>query len=298
MPAARLNLLVTGATGFTGTALLPNLLDQHHVRCFARPASDRSLLSDPRIEWVYGDVFESASLERALDGIDALINLVSLGTDAAPSILKAVKAANIRRAIFLSTTAIYTHLNPTSKTIRLTAETAIQSSGLDYTILRPTMIYGGTRDRNMCRLIGYVQRWPILPIFGSGEHLQQPVYVDDVAAAIVACLSAPQTIGKAYNIPGAAPLTYNQVVDTVAAALNRRMIKVHVPLLPFANSLRIAERFSLRLPIKSEQLLRLNEDKAFTYAEAQAEFGYRPRNFGEGIGLEIGTSRLRNPFQT
>ena len=94
------------------------------------------------------------------------------------------------------------------------------------------MIYGSPRDRNMWRLIRFMRYSPIVPIFGDGKYLQQPIYVDDVAQAILSCLSNDQTIGKSYNIAGKYPLTYNQVIDTIAGQMNKRVWKIHVPYSP------------------------------------------------------------------
>ena len=124
-------------------------------------------------------------------------------------------------AVFVSTTAIFTQLNAGSKVVRQAAEAAITSSGLDTTILRPTMIYGTPGDRNMIRLVRWLERWPVLPVFGSGRSLQQPVHVSDVAWAVVQVLETPATIGRQFNISGAAPLTYNDVVRLISQALGR-----------------------------------------------------------------------------
>ena len=123
----------------------------------------------------------------------------------------------VRRAVFVSTTAIFTKLNAGSKVVRKAAEAAITSSGLDTTILRPTMIYGTPGDRNMIRLVRWLDRWPLLPVFGNGRSLQQPVHVSDVAWAVVQALESPATIGRQFNISGAAPLTYNDVVRLICS---------------------------------------------------------------------------------
>ena len=137
-----------------------------------------------------------------MQGTDALVNIASSASATRNSIVRAAKEAGIQRAVFVSTTAIFTQLNAKSKQVRLAAETAIETSGLKYTILRPTMIYGSPRDRNMWRLIRFMRYSPIVPVFGDGNSLQQPIYVGDVAQAIVSCLCNDQTIGKSYNIAG------------------------------------------------------------------------------------------------
>ena len=285
-----MKVLVTGATGFTGSRVVPLILKSgFQVRVFVRPTSDRSPLSALTVEWATGDFANPETFTAALRGVDALINIASLGFGHAESILKSMKEAGVKRGLFISTTAIFTQLNAGSKSIRLAAEEAIQTSGLDFTILRPTMIYGSKRDRNMWRLIRLLRITPVTPIFGDGESLQQPIFVDEVAQAVLLALKTDATIRKSYNIAGKAPLTYNQVIDTVASALGKRVWKLHLPYIPIVRMLQFIERMRLRLPIKAEQVLRLNESKAFSYEEAQRDFGFGPRSFEEGIELECKT---------
>jgi nucleoside-diphosphate-sugar epimerase len=149
------------------------------------------------------------------------------------------------------------------------------------------MIYGSTRDRNMWRLIRFLRYSPVAPVFGDGNYLQQPIYVGDVAQAIVSCLCNDQTIGKSYNIAGKHPLTYNQVINIVAKQLHKRVWKLYIPSTPVIGLLKFFERLHLSFPIKAEQVMRLNENKDFSYEEAQREFDFRPLSFEEGIILEL-----------
>lgn len=285
-----MKIFVTGATGFTGSRVVPLLLKNgYEVRCLYRGRSDRSLLSSFQVEWALGDLSSTDALSASMRGADALVNIASLGFGHADSILRAAKDAGIQRAVFIGTTAIFTQLNAKSKSVRVAAELAIEMSGLHYTILRPTMIYGSPRDRNIWRLIRFMRYSPIVPVFGNGDHLQQPIHVDDVAAAIVSCLSNDNTIGKAYNIAGKHPLTYNEVIDTIERLMNRRVWKLHIPSGPVVSLLALLERLRIPLPIKAEQVLRLNENKDFSYAEAQRDFGFSPLAFEEGIRIELGS---------
>ena len=283
-----MKVFVTGGTGFTGSYVVPLLLQQgYEVRCLYRPGSDRSVLPEPEIEWALGDLDDSQSLSASMRGMDALVNVASLGFGHADSIMRAAQEAGIQRAVFVSTTAIFTQLNARSKQVRLAAEATIQTSGLKYTILRPTMIYGSPRDRNMWRLIRFLRYSPIVPVFGDGNYLQQPIYVGDVARAIVSCLCNEQPIGKSYNIAGKDSLTYNQVIDTIAGRMKKRVWKVHIPSMPVVTLLKFFERLRIPLPIKAEQILRLNENKSFRYEEATRDFGFSPLSFEEGIKIEL-----------
>jgi nucleoside-diphosphate-sugar epimerase len=285
-----MKLFVTGGTGFTGSYVVPLLLKNgYEVRCLYRQGSDRvvPLRAQPEIEWALGDLADSQALSTSMRGTAALVNIASLGFGHADSIIRAAQNAGIKRAIFISTTAIFTQLNAKSKAVRVAAELAVETSGLKYTILRPTMIYGSPRDRNMWRLIRFMRYSPIVPVFGDGKYLQQPIHVDDVAQAVLSCLSKDKTIGKSYNIAGKYPLTYNEVVDTIARPLHKRVWKIHIPLRPVVSLLRLFEQLRIPFPVKAEQVLRLNENKDFSYAEAQRDFGFSPLSFEVGIKIEL-----------
>jgi nucleoside-diphosphate-sugar epimerase len=154
------------------------------------------------------------------------------------------------------------------------------------------MIYGGPRDRNMWRLIRFMRVSPVVPVFGDGRSLQQPVFVDDIARAVVSCLSNAGTIGKIYNIAGKHPLAYNEVIDTIARRMKKQVWKMHIPHGPVVSLLGFFERMHIPFPIKAEQVLRLNENKNFSYEEAQKDFGFNPRAFEDGIAMELTMERI------
>lgn len=281
-------ILLTGATGFTGEFVLKELVNRgHEVTCFVRETSNLETIKRLNVKYVYGELDNSNSLCEALEGKKALINIASLGFGHAPNIINACEKKNVQRAIFVSTTGIFTKLNPDSKGIRLEAERLIKESSLEYTIIRPTMIYGTPKDRNMWRLVKYLKKLRVLPILGDGKYLQQPVYVADLANAIVSAYEKSISVGKAYNVSGAKALTYNEVVDTVGKALGRKVLKIHVPMSLSYNLLKVYEKTSKNPKLKAEQVLRLNENKDFSYEEAKQDLGYKPLSFEEGIKLEI-----------
>lgn len=288
-----MKILLTGSTGFTGGQVLPLLVKQDDtVRCFVREPERLPEKMRGLVEVVRGDFDDAASFRRACVGCDTLINVASLGFGHGPDVVASAHAAGIRRALFVSTTAIFTQLNAPSKVRRLEAEAAITGSSLNWTILRPTMIYGTERDRNICRLIRYLVRFPVLPIFGSGTYLQQPIHVDDLAKAIVAAVQSNCAGRHAYDLSGKEPITYNDLVRTVARLLGRRVRILHLPYRPIVGVLTLCERMGLRLPIKGEQISRLNEHKAFSHEAAARDFGFAPRTFAAGVAEEIASMGL------
>jgi nucleoside-diphosphate-sugar epimerase len=170
-------------------------------------------------------------------------------------------------------------------------ERLVHESELDYTIVRPSMIYGSELDKNVRRLLRFLDRSPIFPVFGSGANLWQPVYYKDCARGVYEALVRPVAVGQSYDLPGAEPLTYLDLVKTAAGALGKKPRIVRLPLEPVRISLDVAEGLHLPLPIKSEQVLRLREDKVYSFEKARRELGYAPRSFHEGVALEV--ARLR-----
>jgi len=278
-----MHIFLTGGTGFTGSYVARRLIEHGHVvKALVRQTSDCSFLP-AGVETVSGTLEDVEGLSKSMRNADALVNVASIGFGHVPGIVRTANEAGVARCVFFSTTALFTRLNAKSKSVRIEAEREIRESGLDWTILRPTMIYGSARDRNICRLVRYLARFPVIPVFGNGRSLQQPVYVDDLANAVVKVLDSNVTVRNAYNLPGAAALSFNEVIDSIASKLGRRIRKVHLAAAPLVTMLRTMEGMGIVLPIKSEQLERLNEDKSFDYGEAKRDFSYEPIPFHVGV---------------
>jgi uncharacterized protein YbjT (DUF2867 family) len=282
-------IAITGATGFTGAFVVRDLAARYpdaRLRCLVRATSRRAALAAYNAEFVEGDLGDGPSLDRLFAGADTLVNVSSLGGDWVDPLFDAVSRSALRRGVFVSTTAILTKLPVRSRPLREHGEARVRQSGLQWTILRPTMIYGTPGDRNIARLIRFIGWSPVVPIV-AGDALQQPVHVEDVAAAIVACLGEPATIGRTYEISGRDPLTFEQLVREAMAATGRRRLLLPVPFAPMLAALKLYAAAVAKPRISVEQLLRLREDKAFDHSAASRDFGFAPRSFAEGVRAEV-----------
>jgi nucleoside-diphosphate-sugar epimerase len=300
-----MRLLVTGGSGFLGGQVLAEAARQgHECVALARSVTAAETVAARGAAPLAGDL-RDPGLARifASARCEALVNLASLGFGHAPAIVSAAQAAGLARAIFISTTAVITTLPAASKRVRLAAEEMIRLGGLDWTILRPTMIYGTACDRNMSRLLTALARarWvPALPLPGSGQRLQQPVHVADVASAVLACARRPQTAGLRYDVAGPAPMPFGDLLRAAADAVGCRARFVSVPLRPVITMTRGYERVSRHPRIRAEQLQRLAEDKAFAIDAAARDLGYAPRSFRDGIRAEavaLGLAASRSPAE-
>jgi len=281
-------IFITGATGFTGRYVVRRLAEAgHRLTAFVRPESRREPVAGLVDAFTVGDLSDSDALRHAMDGHDILVNVASIGFGHAPDIVRAAERTGIKRAIYFSTTSLFTTLPAASKAVRQRAEDAIRASQTPWTIIRPTMIYGDPGDRNLIRLIRWVDRCPVVPVFGPGTFLLQPVHVDDLARAVPDILEREQTTGRAYNLSGGTALSYNELVRLVGELLGRRPRLLHLPVSVSLLAVELAQRLSRRITFSRENILRLNEHKAFPSDESAKNFGYAPRALRDGLAEEV-----------
>jgi uncharacterized protein YbjT (DUF2867 family) len=322
-------LAVTGGSGFLGGFVLREAVRRgYEVTALARSPAAAAAVRALGARPVCGDLAApgpaaAAALAQAFAAGDVLVNLASLGSGDAPAIVAAAERAQVRGAVFVSTTAVTTTLPAATKRVRLAAEQRIAESALDWIILRPTMIYGAPGDRNLSRLLPLLCRVPVLPVPGGG-HLQQPVHVADVAHAVLAAAeligaelagsgltgsgpagsgpagSGPAGSGPAgsgladcglaggvtYDLAGPVPLTFGELLRTAGQAVGSRTRFVPVPLPPVLAAARGYELVSRSPRIRAEQVRRLAEDKAFGIRAAARDLGFAPRSFAAGIRSE------------
>jgi uncharacterized protein YbjT (DUF2867 family) len=284
-----MRLLVSGGSGFLGGYVLREAASRgYETIALARSAAAARSVAANGAQPIVGDLDQVRGLDEAFTAAraDLLVCLASLGRGHGPGIVAAAEEAGIPRAVFVSTTAVTTTLDPPTKQVRLAAEQQIRGCGLDWTILRPTMIYGAPGDRNLSRLLLLLRRTPVLPVPAAGACLHQPVHVADVATAVLDALRRPAAIGSLYNVAGPEPITFAELLRTCARAVGSRTQIVPVPLTPLVMLARGYQLVSRHPRIRAEQLLRLGEDKAFGIDDAVRDLGYAPRRFDAGIEAE------------
>jgi uncharacterized protein YbjT (DUF2867 family) len=299
MHAAR-HVFVTGATGFVGHAVLQRLCAEGHiVRCLVRRGSEADLRGLGAIARIEGDILTRGGLEEGMAGCDAVIHLVGIirehratnvtfervHTEGTRNVLEAAKASGIRRYVHMS--ALGTRRGAASRYHRTkwAAEEAVRASGLDWTIFRPSIIYG-RGDGFVSMLASMVRRMPAVPVIGSGRQRVQPVPVEHVAAGFDRALALPATITRTYEVGGPQAVTMEELLDLIGRALGRRrVLKAHVPLgvmTPLARLLHPLPGF----PVTPDQLLMLGEDSVCDPRPFYETFTLEP------VPLAVGIERM------
>lgn len=206
-----------------------------------------------------------------------------------PDYFPLIEASGARRVVALSSTSRFTKVGSGD-----TAENAIaaklidaearvqawaEGRGIEWVVLRPTLIYGQGRDKNISEMARFIRRFAFFPLLGSAQGLRQPIHAEDVAAACVAALQAPGAANRAYNLSGGETLAYREMVARVFAALGRPARLVTVPLWAFRLAVAMLRRLPRYRHWSAAMAERMNRDLVFDHAEAARDFGFKPRGF-------------------
>jgi NADH dehydrogenase len=217
-------ILILGGTGFVGRHVCEKLVEaQCRVTVVTRRRSNaQHLLMLPMVDVIETPAHDIASLAGLLAGHDAVVNLIAIlhGSEAAfekvhvqlpLALARACEASGVRRIVHIS--ALGASLDSTSMYQRSKArgEAVLAGAGLDLTILRPSVIFG-TEDKFLNTFARLQQLFPVIPLAGSQARFQ-PVWVEDVARAVVHCLQTPDTIGQIYEACGPEVFTLKQLVE-------------------------------------------------------------------------------------
>jgi NADH dehydrogenase len=288
---------LTGASGYVGRHILRRLIDRKaRVRCLVLPDDPAPLPGGPSVDVVRGDLTRLDSFVRSGDGVDTVVHAASLmlpnpagrieavNTGGTASLLQAASQWGARRFVYISAvSAVYETKNVYGAS-KARAERMVMDSGLAYTILRPTMIYGRDGGLHFQKLVGLIRRAPgALPILGPGRARLQPVWIEDVATAIELALSSPQAVKKAYNVSGQTIVTFNELVDRIMAAIGSRKAKIHVPLGLCLAVARLVSLVTSDSVLSPDALHGMNQDAAIDYRPFQTECGYDPISLDEGF---------------
>jgi len=162
---------------------------------------------------------------------------------------------------------------------------AAAARGIAATVLRPTLVYGAGRDATLTRIATLARRLRGFALPSDATGLRQPVHVDDLAAAALACLDAPATHGRAYAVPGGETLPYREMVARALAALPSRPKLLVLPPPLFRALLVPARLLGVASGFGDAALARMREDLAFDAAPARRDFGYAPRAFAPDAAM-------------
>lgn len=240
-----MRVLITGGCGFIGLAAAKTLRERGHE---VRLLSSRRGGEYEDFEVTHGDVRDVGSLTTAAGGIDAAViahqfpgfpierpaahnTFREVDAEGTRNVIEALKAfGQPQRLIYLSGAAVQESMAGTHPGIdaKLAAERFVQTSGIAWTILRASIVYG-SGDHYFSRLAQMIETGPAVPVFGDGRTLSAPISVDDLASAVAAALALPRAENALLDACGPNALSTNALLDLLMSVLGVRRPVLHLP---------------------------------------------------------------------
>ncbi|MEX2025045.1 MAG: NAD(P)H-binding protein, partial [Thermoleophilaceae bacterium] len=234
-------ILLTGATGTVGSALLRRLIAAAEpVRCLVRDPK-RLGPERVRVQIALGDLADPASFRNALRGVDTVVHLAAsirdqprgsieeLNAMATLRLVRAAEREGARRFVFASAIGASLHSPTRFFRAKALARHAVESADLETTVFSPSIVY--TPGDPWLRILDRLSRLPVMPISGSGRARYQPIWADDVADCLMATLTADSDgRRRRFDLAGPETLSYEQIVGVALRAFGRPRPLVHVPL--------------------------------------------------------------------
>jgi nucleoside-diphosphate-sugar epimerase len=275
-----------------GQSLLPLLTDAGwHVEAFSRqphvcdqPVDEDTHIAFRLLERTNSDYALSSTAKEKITHWVCLAPIWVL-----PDYFPMLAKYQAKRVVALSSTSIFTKKNSSDPDEQNTADKLhngeqrfigwAEANRIEWVILRPTLIYGLGKDRNICEIARFISRFGFFPLFGAAQGLRQPVHVEDVATACAAALQSAQAGNHAYNISGAEKLPYREMAGRVFRIMGKPERFVNIPLFAFRSAvacLRVLPRFHNWSAAMAE---RMNADLFFDHADAVRDLDFSPRPF-------------------
>lgn len=277
-------ILLTGASGFLGKVLCKELIAREiHPRCFVRGTSDTALMDSLGLEKRIGDITDRESLETALEGINVVIHAAAVTGSPDPNkdyqvnlegtrnLIEACRGAKVRRVIHVSTISVDLKKRNSYGDTKKRADELLLASGLDVTIIRPTLIFGsGSKQVNSIKK--FLKAFPFfVPVIGNGQYRLQPVAVEDVAKIIVSSVLNPPP-ERVYYAAGNEPVSFDALLVRIMANMGIHKHLTHLPYGFIYKAVFLMEKFIKNLPMSSAQVFTICQDALCDAAKTERDF--------------------------
>jgi NADH dehydrogenase len=280
---------IFGGSGFIGRHLVARLAATGAtVRVAARhPALMPTSPGQVRFKLVRADILDEAEVRAAIQGCDAVINLVGILVEGEPQTFTAIHEEGARRVaaiahnlgvkqlIHMSALGVSRAAPALADRSKAAGEEAVRAAFPDVTIVRPSMVFGPD-DHFFNRFATLAQRLPVLPLIGGGRTKFQPVYVEDVVDGFTAILACPARRGRTYEFGGPRIYTFKELLGFLCAEIRARPLLVPLPFW-MAEALGVALQSFPDAPLTRDQVRLLRTDKIVSGAETLANLGIEPK---------------------
>lgn len=305
-------VLITGATGFTGSVLLKKLVDRKlKVKAIARPSSDISRFDELPVEWIRGDVYDPDVVRRGVEGVEFIFHVAAAFREAKISddiyykvhvestqllAREAVKQKGFKRFLHTSTMGVHGHIenppadeeypfNPgdvyqeTKVEGELWVRDFAHKSGLPLTVIRPAAIYG-PGDRRLLKIYKMAAAgW--FPLIGARNTLYHLIHVDDLTDFYLFCATEPRALNEYYLCGNRTHVELKQFVTYIAEYYQTRIRFIPIPAAPLFVAGDICEfvckKIGVEPPIYRRRIAFFTKDRSLNTSKMHEKLGFQPK---------------------
>jgi uncharacterized protein YbjT (DUF2867 family) len=291
-------ILITGATGYIGRHLVARLATQgEQPRCLVRNIqSAKRVLPADKVEFVQGDTTQPNALAAAVQGVDTVVHMAFITADRKQSVgnqyevtnvggttnlINAAKQAGVKRIIELSGLGTRPDKAGTYMQGRYLSEKLLMDSGLAWTIIRPSVLFG--KDASFTKgLVDLIKTSPVIPLIGGGKTMFQPIYVEDAVTVITRVLQDPEhTSKKIYTIGGPGYYSFTDIVNLLLKTLGAKRIKVPAPLPLIGIGAAAMQAVLPHPPLTTAAMTLFSFDNTTDLNSVERDFGFIPMSFSK-----------------
>jgi len=289
-------ILITGATGYIGRHLVKRLVEQgERPRCLVRDRQRAArILPIDKVDIAIGSTTQPSSLEAALHGVETVVHTAFMTADRKQSsqdhyeetnvggtsnLILAAKAAGVARIIEISGLGTKADKPGTYMQGRYLSEKMLIESGLPWTIIRPSVLFG--KDASFIKgLTDLLHSSPVVPLIGGGKTMFQPIYVEDVVTVISKVLQDPErTTGKIYTVGGPEYYSFTQIFEALMKATHTNRPKVYAPTPLVKIGAAAMEAVLPHPPLTKAAMSLFAFDNTTDLQSVERDFGFSPMSF-------------------
>jgi len=277
-----MNVFITGATGFLGKNFVKKLAGDARIdKIYLLVRKPPAARAGGRIEYITGDLDSIKNI--VLGGkADAVVHLAAairsddpaesyrVNVDGTRNVVDFCSRNKIGRLIFTSSVNVYLKHKGIYSQTKLLAEDIIKAGGLKYCILRVGLVYGPA-DLTLCRLADFIKKYRFVPVFGGGNKLKQPIYVDEVTDFLRNALFLNHS-DCTVDIAGKNAVTYNEMLKLLCKVLKRKAVLLHIPVSLLVTAIEIFKKIGMKAPLNVEQVYHTDTNLSFDMSRTASDF--------------------------
>ncbi len=283
-------IVFSGSNGFVGSeilkSLLRNLNKDEKILCILNKSIPK--LKNKNLIFKYGDsskqnTWDEIFAEFKINGIIITSNIRH--TEPFLNAINKKRNLKLPRLMVLGTTGVHSKFIAYSSEYKR-LENLISTYKGSFIVIRPTMIYGSERDTNFHKLIKFIIKFKFFFIFSNSASLLRPIYYKDLVKVFISAYKNKKIYGY-FDVAGNTSISYKQLLKAIFKELNMKPFIIYLPYKYVFYIIKLLENLKFKLPLSSEQILRLQEDKTFSIEKAKKLLKFNPIGIKRGIFLQL-----------